>query len=325
MIWGKVLPQTERHHGLAARLRAPSSLALIGLNLVVYYFLLKWVAVNIQPGKLVDHLGQIPAWAIMGSLTINLAALALYGVRMALLLGRGFPIAFSIVNIGYTLNTLIPLRLGEPIKIYLSHRLYGTPLLQVFSASVAEKLLDLLKLLMLGLVVVAFAAGELIQTSVLFPVAVLVFLGAATFILFRLYIVRIVKLLPKRGRLRRVSIELHKHAGSYPVRRVLAVSLGIWALNVALVFFAFNTYLPEFNIGILDAAVLLLILALAIAIPSAPAGVGLFEAGIVAYLTQKSGVGNEAALAAAVAFHLVITLPQLAITGGLLWGQARRG
>lgn len=319
-----VLPRTDEYrYGLGKLLRSPSKLVLVGLNLVVYCLLLQWLVGNIQPGKLMDHLGQIPAWALLGSLSINLMALALYGTRMALLLGRDFRTAFSIVNIGYALNTLIPLRLGEAMKMYLGHRLYGVPLTGIFAASVAEKLADLLKLLLLGAIVVAFAAGVLIQSSVLLPVAVLVFLGVVTFILFRLYIVRVVKLLPKRGRLRRISIELHKHVGRYPVRRILTISVGIWTLNVALVFFTFNTYLPGLHISLLDAATLLLILSLAIAIPSAPAGIGLFEAGIVAYLTQKSGAGNEAALAASAAFHLIITLPQLAITGWLLWRRAK--
>jgi hypothetical protein len=197
-------------------------------------------------------------------------------------------------------------------------------LLSIFTASVAEKLVDLLKLLLLGAVVMAFAAGALIQTSVLFPLAVLVSMGTVVLVLLRLHIVRIVKWLPRGGRLRRIAIELHKHAGSYPISRVLAVSAAIWVLNIALVFFSFNTYLPDLRISILDAIVLLLILALAIAIPAAPAGVGLFEAGIVSYLTQKLGVGNEAALAAACVFHLVITLPQLAITGWL-WCRCKLG
>ena len=148
-------------------------------------------------------------------------------------------------------------------------------------------------------------------------------MGTGLLIVFRIYIVSIVKLLPKGGRLRRISIELHKHASSYPVRHVLAVSVAIWVLNIALVFFTFNTYLPDLRITILDAVTLLLVLALAIAIPAAPAGLGLFEAGIVAYLTQKFGVGNEEALAAATVFHLVITLPQVLMTALLLWCRDR--
>lgn len=313
------MPRAEGRHRLVAKLRSPPRLGLIGLNLGVYYLLLRWLSENIQFGKLMDHVGQIPVWALLGSLAINLAALTLYGARMALLLGRGFRVAFSVVNIGYALNTLIPMRLGEVAKIYLSHRFYGIPVVGIFSASVAEKLADLLKLLMLGAVVAAFAAGELIQTSVLVPLGFLVVIGVAALFLFRLYIVRIVKLLPKGSRLRRIFIELHKHAGSYSISRVLAISVAIWALNVTVVFFTFNTYLPDLHIGILDAAAMLLILALAIAIPAAPAGLGLFEAGIVAYLTQRLGAGNEAALAAAAVFHLVIALPQLVIAGWLLW------
>ena len=323
LIMGKELLHPEQHHGLQKLLRSPSRLALVGLNLVVYYFLLRWLAENVHADRFMDHLGQIPAWALLGSLFINQMTLVLHGVRMALLLGRDISTGYSIINIGYALNTLIPLRLGEAMKMYLGQRLYGTPLVGIFAASVAEKLADLFKLLLLGIVVVVFTTGELIQTGVLFSVAALIFLGGTAFILFRLYIVRIVKRLPKRGRLRRISIELHKHAGSYPVRRVLTISFCIWTLNIALVFFSFNTYLPGLHISLLDATTLLLIVSFAIAIPSAPAGIGLFEAGIVAYLTQKSGVGNEAALAVAAAFHFIITIPQLLIAGWLLLNRRK--
>lgn len=315
-------PANKLRHGLGRRLLSPSKLVLIGLNLAVYFLLLRWVGENIQLGKLAEYFRQVPIWALVGSLAINLAALALYGVRMALFLGQGFRTSFSIINIGYALNTLLPLRFGEAAKIYLSHKLFGLPLLGIFAATVAEKLVDLGKVVLLGAIVVAFAASEFIQAGVLVSVTVLVIAGIGAAALFRVYIVRIVKLLPKGSRLRRVSIELHKHASGYSFSRILAVTAVIWALNIALVFFSFNTYLPETHIGLLDAVALLLILALAIAIPSAPAGLGLFEAGIVAYLTQKAGVGNEASLAAAVVFHLVITLPQLCMTVWLLWGRS---
>lgn len=308
----------EHHHGVSKWLRSPSKLALIGLNLVICYLLLRWVADNIQLDMLLDYIRQIPAWVLLGALAFNLSALALYGVRMALLLGRDFRTGFSIVNIGYALNTLIPLRLGDAMKMYLSHKLYKTPLVGVFAASVAEKLADLFNLLLLGVAVAVFTAGELVQVNVLLPVAALVCLGGAGLVLFRLYSVRIVKLLPKRSRLRRVFIELCKHARGYSVRHILVISFGIWALNVAIIFFSFNTYLPELHVSLLDAATLLLILSFAIAIPSTPAGIGLFEAAIIAYLTQKLGINSEAALAVATVFHLVAILPQLAIAGWLL-------
>lgn len=303
-------------------MRSPSSLVLIALNLAVCVFLAQWVSENIHPERLVEQIGRIPIDAILVSIAINFAALMIYGVRMAMLLGCNFRTAFAIVNIGYSLNTLMPLRLGEAAKIYFAHRLFGTPLTAIFAASVAEKLFDLAKLLLLALLVAGFAARDLLPSSIFLSIAILLAGAVAGVAVFRRNIIGIVRLLPKGGRLRRVSIELHKHASGYPLIRILLVSLAIWAANVAIVHYAFNAYLPGVRVDFVDSVVLLLILALAVAVPGAPAGVGLFEAGMVAYLTQRLGAGNEAALAAATVFHLVISLPQLAVTGAILWRRA---
>lgn len=85
----------------------------------------------------------------------------------------------------------------------------------------------------------------------------------------------------------------------------------------------FNAFIVGIRIDLADAIALLLIISLAIAIPSAPAGIGLFEAGLVAYLTQVLHADAEGALAAAVMFHLVITVPQMFLTGLLLLASRR--
>lgn len=311
-----------RRHGLSERLRSPSSLVLIGLNLAVLALLVHWVSENIRPDRLVEQVARIPREAVLVSIVINFAALAIYGVRMAMLLNCRFGPAFGIVNVGYSLNTLMPLRLGEAAKIYFAHRLFGIPLTAIFAASVAEKLFDLAKLLLLALTVAGFAARDLLPPSVFLSIAILLAAAVAAVTAFRRNIIGIIRLLPKGGRLRRVSIELHKHASAYPMGRIVLISLAIWGANVAIVHYSFNAYLPDITVGFLDSIVLLLILALAVAVPGAPAGVGLFEAGLVAYLTQRLGAGNEAALAAATVFHLVISLPQLAVTAAIFWWRA---
>ena len=73
-----------------------------------------------------------------------------------------------------------------------------------------------------------------------------------------------------------------------------------------------------------DAVLLMLIITLSIAIPSAPAALGLFEAGIVAYLTQHNGIGNELALAAAVVFHVAVAFPQVLLMGGVMLIHRKR-
>lgn len=314
------MPKNARHSGFGRILRNPSKIVLIALNLVAYFLMLRWAVENINLGKLMEAFGQIPSWVLLGSLFINLLALVLCGTRMSLLLGKDFYTSFSIINIGYALNTLFPLRLGEPVKLYLSRKLFGVPLADIFAASVAEKLFDLVMTLLFVAVVLVFATAGLVQVSALLSVSALVLVGVVAVILFRRYVIQIVKLFPKGSRLRRIFIEVHKHSGDYRIGRILIVTTGIWILNILLVYFSFNTYLPELRIGILEAVALLMVMALAIAIPSAPASIGLFEAGVVAYLTQTHYVGKEAALVVASAFHLIISLPQLIVTAKILLG-----
>lgn len=301
----------------------PSKLALVLLNLIGYSLLLCWVAGNIDAARLAAYLVAIPPPAILASLAIYLTTLVLYGTRMALLLRVRFRISFSIINLGYALNALLPLRLGEGFKIVLGHGLYGLPLTALFAASVAEKLADVLKLLLLGAVVVALAAGPFVHANILIPVTILAALAIGMIVLARKHVVTLTRLLPKRGRLRRAYIELHKHLGGYPLGQVVALTVAIGSTNIALIFVAINGYLPGVAFGVLDAITLFLILAFAVALPSAPAGLGLFEGGAVVYLTQKVGVADDAALAVAVVLHFVIVLPPLAFAAThLLYREA---
>ncbi|PPD45569.1 MAG: hypothetical protein CTY15_04080 [Methylocystis sp.] len=87
----------------------------------------------------------------------------------------------------------------------------------------------------------------------------------------------------------------------------------LWTTNVSLILILFKTILPDIHFGVLDAITLQVIAALAIALPASPAGLGVFEAGIVAYLTTMHGVQTERAISAALAYHLSITAPHTAI------------
>lgn len=301
------------------RQKAIRSKIFLGLlNLALFYGLYRWVTANIDITQLEHSLRHIPLWAVFLSIGLNLTALCLYGLRMTLLLKKGFWDSFAVINIGYVLNTLIPLRLGELVKIWICRRLYGLSMTGVVAASITEKLFDLLKLLLLGGVLISFAAGKFIPGGLLPPLGILLFAVACGFWMLRYKVVLIIRLIPKASRMRRLAISLHKHADDYPLTRIFIVSLGIWAMNVLLMYATFNSFLDGVHVDVADAIALLLIISLAIAIPSAPAGIGLFEAGLVAYLTQVLHVDTEMALAAAVMFHLVITIPQMIVTALLL-------
>jgi uncharacterized membrane protein YbhN (UPF0104 family) len=84
----------------------------------------------------------------------------------------------------------------------------------------------------------------------------------------------------------------------------------------------FGSVFREFSM--IDASALTLVLALAIAVPSAPAGIGVVEAAVVAYLHQSLLIEPNKALASALAFHLVIVVPQIMMTAAILLGSLFR-
>ncbi len=69
------------------------------------------------------------------------------------------------------------------------------------------------------------------------------------------------------------------------------------------------------DVTIVDSLVLTVVTALAIAVPGAPAGLGIFEAGVIAYLVQVHRVDPEMALASALIFRGVLILPAALATG----------
>ncbi|GDX39503.1 hypothetical protein LBMAG20_17180 [Methylocystaceae bacterium] len=87
----------------------------------------------------------------------------------------------------------------------------------------------------------------------------------------------------------------------------------IWLTNMMLIFILFKLLIPDATLGLLGAIILLIIAAMAIAVPGTPAGIGVFEAGIVSYLINFSGVDKEQALSSALIYHLIITTPHTLI------------
>lgn len=287
------------------------------VNVGILAFLWRWVDENINIEKLFIQIASIPGEAVALTVAINFMTLTVYGWRMGLLLKKSPVIGFSIVNIGYALNAIMPLRMGDVLKVYFGRRLLGVPATAVLAASVAEKVVDVLMLLLLGVTLSLFSTTLVsMQGSLLAAGASLLILILAI-MFFRVHVLRIYWCLPKRGNLRKPLIKFHKHSRSHPIGRVFALTVIIWILNTLLTYVSFNRYLEDIDISLASAVTILLIMVFTIAVPSAPAAIGIFEAGIVSYLTTWLGVDNETALSAAVVFHMAIVLPQIILTA--LW------
>lgn len=260
----------------------------------------------------------MPLVTVILTVAVNIMAFVFYALRLGILISKNFRISLPTVILGFGLNSVLPFRLGELAKLYYANRLFFIPASRLFAATLVEKLFDLSALAILTVLIVMATNIGLIHKSIAILLVVIVLAGYVFAFTYRRFSHRIEKAVGGSVRLQALLAALREQSRMHHVRAIAFYTLLIWATNTLVVYTAFSGFLPGFQIEIQDAVALLLISALAIAIPTAPAGVGVFEAGIVAYLTQMQGVPSELALACAVVFHLVISVPQLAILGIIL-------
>ena len=82
-------------------------------------------------------------------------------LRWQVLLQEALPLrrAFSIMNVAYLVNGVLPLRLGELVRIYLTSHVEGYQVAAMTAAStvIVERLLDLLAIVVMVLVALGFA------------------------------------------------------------------------------------------------------------------------------------------------------------------------
>lgn len=296
-----------------------SHFGLLALNLCLFLLFTYWLIEHIDFRVLLNQFSRIPIWATLGATVIYLGALLMYGLRMALILDCSVALGCKVITLGYALNTVMPFRLGELLKIVLANRFWGIQKTQMLAASVMEKVADLSKLVLFTGLIVFISGIRSTALAAALPLVVAIVVAIVGIALGQAHILKVIRWLPKRRDIRREVIKLHKHINAYPLGFIFIATMGIWIINVELIFFSINSFLPQASLSFANAAILYFLLSLAVAVPSAPAGIGIFEAVTMAFLSHTSGVGYEAGLAAATVLHAVISLPQLLLCLPLLW------
>ena len=291
-----------------------TSLAIGVINLAIFYFLVKWLVENIQVAILLEQFRRIPPTVLLPPLALNILALACYALRLRTLMRTPFSVSFYLVNLGSGLNAILPFRMGELAKLYFAKKIYFLSAAQFFSAGVVEKCCDLIAIGVLVIVVAMGSQANFIDGRLAAFLFGLVFVTYVAVLLFRKYSHYVERRLSRLIRLQIMIASLREFSRVNQVLHISAATLAIWVVNVGVVYVAFTGFLPSIEFGVIDAISILVIVALAVAIPSAPAGLGVFEAGVAAYLIQALHVEKEAALACAIVFHIVITVPQIVIT-----------
>lgn len=252
--------------------------------------------------------------------------LACRAVRWRVLLSGGLPLhrAFSILNVAYLVNGILPLRIGEVARAYLATRADPpVPFFKSASTIIVERLLDLLAVLVILLLAVSAAPlPDAIRAAALTfaPLAVIGFVALVALSARRELALRIVRWLADRlPLLRRLNIEGlagHFLDGLLPLARPSAFLLTIlwtaisWGFSLAsgyVLMYAFYDR-PDLAATMLFTAAA----SFAVAVPAVPGNVGPYEASIVLALGAM-GYGEPAATA--VGFALIVHFVNLAMNG----------
>lgn len=235
------------------------------------------------------------------------------------------------INAGYLLNNLFPLRAGEFGRAFLVGQSSGLGTMHVLSTIVIERAFDL-----------AFAAGLMLSTLPLAlqmewakPVSIitLVLVIAGLVLLYlmarnnekvHLWITKLGERIPLVKRFVVPQLDALLRGLSVLVKPDqflicvfwIALSWVMGVLNYYIVVLSFAPHAPFWWGAFVDA-----VLAMGIAIPSAPAALGVFEAALVGALSIL-GINSSIGIAFAVVMHFL----QFVITGLLgLFGLAKEG
>lgn len=265
------------------------------------------------------------------ALVLNLVSLLIRSVAWRALLGDvpGIVPTFFIINEGYLLNNLFPLRAGELGRAVFMGRVIGVSPFHVLSTIIIERAFDLAMAAILLLSTLPLAIGADWAKPVATIILVLVVAGLFTMFLVarnsekvRGWVEKwasrwpVVQrfILPKLDSTLDGLIALKSFSQFLKVTFWIVFSWVVWVLIYYVMILMIAPSAPVWWAMFTDA-----ILALGVAIPSAPAALGVYEASMVAALSVL-GVVYSTALGFAILMHF-IQFVTTAVLG--FWGLAR--
>lgn len=263
---------------------------------------------------------------LVPTIALLVAGLVTRAFRWRVLLNGQLPLrrAFSIMNVAYLVNGILPLRIGEVARIYLSTQASPpVPALQTASTIVVERLLDLLGVVVMVALGIGLAQGsvpDLIRRYAISSavVAVAGFICLVVLASRRQLARRLVEsVLQRFARTRQTTtgerllrwLE-HFLDGLLPLTQPRALmsalvwTLMSWGFSTAAGYVLMFTFYAEANLAV--TMLYIAAAAFAIAVPAAPGNLGPYELSILLVLGAMGyGEPSGTATAFAVTVHFV--------------------
>lgn len=295
-------------------------LLVVGTGLGIVLLVLLFRSVNRD--QLGSDFSQVDARFLVLALVPFAVNMFLKLPRWGLLYGGERPswdTLFGAMNVGYAVNALLPLRLGEIVRAYWVRDRSGISIVRTLSTIALERVIDgvtLIVLLLLLAPTVAFPAkllGPAVVVGVAF-VAALALMVALAYGSARQHhpLARLIARLEggrwaAGGRIIRQTVAGLQALGN---RRAIVLLTGytlcIWASNAVLLWLILRAF--HIEVPITAALLMTAVLNLGMAVPSSPGYVGVYDYLFVLML-DLYGIAKTPALAAGLAMHAVAFVP----------------
>jgi uncharacterized protein (TIRG00374 family) len=324
------LPSPRRNgEGMGVRVRFFLPFVISGILL-----LLLANSVRGQAGQLTAALGSAEWWLLAPAIGLYFVGALLRSIRWGQLLPEHHvPIStlFRSLIVGFTVNNLLPLRMGEIARAYLLARWGRVPYGATVASLVLERVLDGLSLAVLLLVALWLLPGAPTYLLAVGAIAALGFLAGVAFLALAAWRASVLHALVDfftRPLPARVRSALLGATGSFarslavvhsPARlaRLLGLSLLAWCCELGLFF------VLMFSLGIPGTYAQALLVGsaanFATLLPSSPGYAGTFDAALTRVAQDALSISTGVAGAYDILVHATLFLPVVVVGTLVLW------
>jgi len=220
--------------------------------------------------------------------------------------------SFHINNIGFLVNNILPLRIGEIAKAVLVGRKYSIGKVRAFSTVVVNRILEgavLVLFFIAGIILAPTVSDEIkrimIVPALLFLLMLVLFIFPHIFLRVAGKIIRGISAgIYERTRKFIEDIVMGEKAfrqGIIPNVAIALSAVAVWAVVAGIYYLALARF--GIPVGLGELLIITAFTSLVTIIPSAPGFIGTFQAGFI-FLFIAMGLGAEEATAVSVVIHL---------------------
>ncbi|MGH7380692.1 MAG: lysylphosphatidylglycerol synthase transmembrane domain-containing protein [Candidatus Methylomirabilales bacterium] len=289
---------------------------------------------NVPLGELVRVLAGANFLLLLAAIVSQLLAVVTRARRWLVLLDKEgkFADSFWAQSVGFLFTNVFPLRAGEPARVLVMADRCGLPVMQVTASAIVERLLDVATNVLVLILVLPWMQVPTLMNRIGVSFGVLVLMGLGILLLvvrFSDYSERLLQSVCTRLPLlpaEKVVVRWKELvSGFLPLTRwrttlrAVGWSLVTWGFSVAMFWSVLCAFQPDGRL--VEAAFMMVALAFAVAVPSSPGFVGVFQLIGQQALVLPFGAKYDAATALAITLTAHLTYYVLTTTLGIvgLW------